>query len=1352
MICLNMVRLNVRKRAALLAGAAALTLGMRVSLVAQVVTLVPSVTKFAGTGAGFYSGDFGGANFIALNTPSAVAMDSSGNLYVTDTGNNCVRRIDNATGQISTIAGLVTSSGGDTCNAVSNPTPTSAQGLYQPYGIAIDAQDNIYVADSGHNCVRMLQAHSVGTSTMVTVAGNCTAPNPNTTTTIAGSKTPRPAGLAIDRANALYISLRDTPDGIHQVVRHSNGTLPTDLCLIEGAAAANVSAPCAGYSIGATLNQPADIAFDPVGNLHVADTGNNCVRVLKGAVTSAAVGTCANDGMASGSAAISAPLGLAFNKRGEMYISASGTNQLLLYNEGSLQMTRLAGNPSGAPSAYSSLQNGAGSQSVPLHTPAGMTLDAQGNLFLADAENHIIRKFQSASAFGSSPIGSATSSQLLTFTINQNANLTVTPGPDYVVDSNGCSGAVTAAPSGSLSTFCTVSVSFHPTLPGTRYSPLVIRDSISGSTVTTGLQGLSLSSQPVFSPGQVATLGTAAAPTGATTDSAGNVYVLDAGSGSGTATVKAYPSGGGPATTVVAAGAGGLVNPVAIAIDAASNLYVLDNATGKIVKFPPSGSPVDFISGLTSPNAFALDADGNFYVAEGGTKHDVVKYYPGGQSQVLTGAGASTNANNITATSAQFANPSGVQVTVNGDIYISDSVLRRVYVIDSGRIIHYFAGNGTTADSQSGNALGTALLSPSELAVDVAGDVFISDPSANKVYVVYSTTAQAQNIDVLLGTGIAAYNGDGGPANEAAVTTPRAIALASAGEIYVVDKGNLGVRKITFPVPTIDFGQVAVNGTATKTQTLWNRGNMEFLRTLDFAMTNSKFANYPALTTCGQSVGLGSVCDFGFAFTPTVINTTETGDGILNDPAYNAPQTVHFTGMSEVASITGFTAPPETEVYGGVYTGTVNVTTNGGATPTGTVTFAVGPTVLCTITGNIKGTLACTKTPSSGLVPGSYTVTVSYSGDANYPAQSVTTTLTVTKAQLKVVVTNKQKLQGTANPALMGTVTGVVGSDMVNVTYSTTATTASPVGTYPITASVVFVPSTIADYYDLTVTPGTLTVNIQPVLTISSSVNPSLPNQNVTFTATVSPGSSPGTVTFNDGATTLCSAVVVAGGQAQCTVSTLALGAHTITATYTSTEGFYLTATSNFIQYVTLPTGSFAVSITPDAQYLIGPGSMTFPVTVKSLGGFAGDVKLTCSGLPSTAQCVVANPTITLAADGSVTTTLTTTTSDADAAMRAPSMPWTREMQSVPLYATTLWPMGLSGFGVLLAGIRRRKKLSQLLLIVFLTMGTVGLAGCGCPVDSYKNYVITVTASSVNGGPPDASAQALLQVAKKGSN
>jgi hypothetical protein len=109
---------------------------------AQALTLVQSGTRYAGTITPGFNGDFGPATTTSLNTPSYIVFDSNGNQYISDTQNNCVRKID-TTGSMSTLVGLAVSGRGDTCSTSSNSTPTAAQGLYQPTGLALDSSNNL---------------------------------------------------------------------------------------------------------------------------------------------------------------------------------------------------------------------------------------------------------------------------------------------------------------------------------------------------------------------------------------------------------------------------------------------------------------------------------------------------------------------------------------------------------------------------------------------------------------------------------------------------------------------------------------------------------------------------------------------------------------------------------------------------------------------------------------------------------------------------------------------------------------------------------------------------------------------------------------------------------------------------------------------------------------------------------------------------------------------------------------------------------------------------------------------------------------------------------------------------------
>src|SRR5271154_2938087 len=148
----------------------------------QALTLLQSGTRYAGTITPGFNGDFGSATTVSLNTPSYIVFDSHGNQYISDTQNNCVRKIDTS-GSMSTLVGLAVTAQGDTCSTASNPTPTPSQGLYQPTGLAVDSSNNLYIADSKHSCVRMLANGASGVTALSTIAGTCgsaasSTPNP----------------------------------------------------------------------------------------------------------------------------------------------------------------------------------------------------------------------------------------------------------------------------------------------------------------------------------------------------------------------------------------------------------------------------------------------------------------------------------------------------------------------------------------------------------------------------------------------------------------------------------------------------------------------------------------------------------------------------------------------------------------------------------------------------------------------------------------------------------------------------------------------------------------------------------------------------------------------------------------------------------------------------------------------------------------------------------------------------------------------------------------------------------------------------------------------------------------------
>ena len=236
------------------------------------------ITTLAGTGISGYSGDGGPAGNAQLDCPHGVAADASGNVYIADTGNHSLRRVD-ANGAISTVAGNgsqgFAGDGGPALNAL----------LSAPTSLAVDANGSLYIADTGNNRIRRISRDGF----IDTVAGggarNFASGNDGIPATSAVLGTPQ--GVAVDSAGNLYIG--DT-QGNHVRRVSAGGTISTiagralygDLGYIDG----NLDPYLRGYSgdggasVTAQLGMPYGLAVGPDSSVYVADLPNAAVRVL----------------------------------------------------------------------------------------------------------------------------------------------------------------------------------------------------------------------------------------------------------------------------------------------------------------------------------------------------------------------------------------------------------------------------------------------------------------------------------------------------------------------------------------------------------------------------------------------------------------------------------------------------------------------------------------------------------------------------------------------------------------------------------------------------------------------------------------------------------------------------------------------------------------------------------------------------------------------------------------------------------------------------------------------------------------------------------------------------------------
>ena len=263
-----------------------------------------TISTVAGNGTAGFTGDNASATSAELNNPTGVAVDSSGNIFIADSGNNVVRKVANGT--ITTFAGNNSAGAGYSGDSA---LATGAQ-LNNPVGVAADAAGNVYIADAGNNVIRQVYSGNI-----VTAAVGFTHPD----------------GVAVDSSGSLYIA--DTV--ARRIVKLSGGVYTT----IAGNGVGGFGGDD-GPGASAALNDPMGLAVDASGNVYIADTLNGRVRKLtpSGTITTIA-GTGAlyfsGDGGPGSQAALYFPRGVAVDSAGNVYI-ADTSNAVVRELQGAL--------------------------------------------------------------------------------------------------------------------------------------------------------------------------------------------------------------------------------------------------------------------------------------------------------------------------------------------------------------------------------------------------------------------------------------------------------------------------------------------------------------------------------------------------------------------------------------------------------------------------------------------------------------------------------------------------------------------------------------------------------------------------------------------------------------------------------------------------------------------------------------------------------------------------------------------------------------------------------------------------------------------------------------------------------
>ena len=595
--------------------------------------------------------------------------------------------------------------------------------------------------------------------------------------------------------------------------------------------------PVAAASI--SIGQPRHVAAAPSGSLYFSS--GNCVFKLDGSgVLTLIAGNSragfSGDGGPAVTAQLNAPQGVAVDAAGNIYIADSLNNRVRRVSPSGM-ITTLAGN--GATANPGLWGDGGAATNANLHLPTGVAVDSSGNVYIAVASDHAIRRVSpdgNISLFAGTGYpgyagdsAAATSAQL-----RAPEDVAIGPSNTIYIADTGNAVIRKVASDGTISTIAgNGAIGFTGdgdlATKASMISPFSVAVDSSGNVYIAELGDSRI--RKVDSKGNISTVagngklgfagdgGPAASaqlnsPTGVAVDSSGNLYIAD----SLNCRVRKMASGGAISTVagnglLSSSGDGGpavkaqLNTPLGVAVDAAGSQYIADSlnnivrkvaANGVIAAFAGTGTAGSSGDGgaatsaqLNGPQGVAVDATGNLYIAD--TQNHRVRKVSGGNITTVAGSGTAGFAGDgASATGAQLNAPFGVAVDASGNLYIAEFSNNRVRKVDSKGNITTAAGNGVAGYSgDSGAAMNAQLNGPQGVAVDAAGNLYIADTGNNRVRLVTSSGA----IATVAGNGVAGYSGDGGPATSAQVGNPAGVAVDALGNLYIAD-GSARVRKV----------------------------------------------------------------------------------------------------------------------------------------------------------------------------------------------------------------------------------------------------------------------------------------------------------------------------------------------------------------------------------------------------------------------------------------------------------------------------------------------------------------------------------------------------------------------------
>ena len=600
--------------------------------------------------------------------------------------------------------------------------------LFGASRLAFDASGNLYIAECSGNRIRKAAGGRVST-----YAGNGFTGFSGDGGPAVGARLSCPMSLVLDATGNLYFV-----DGGERIRRVTPNGVITTYVPPAGAQYADSNLVVWG---------PTALSADGAGNLYfsvahmIRKVGQDgqVARVAGGATA----GFGGDEGLA-GAAQLNSPSDLAFDATGNLFIADSGNNRIRkIARDGTI--TTIAGS-----GQRGNTGDGGPATEAQISNPAAITFDGGGNLFISSGSQ--LRKVTPAGLIAT--FSSYWSGQGLAFDSSD--------GYFYYISGGQILGKGPGESTGILVD--------GPRPPGT---------------------GLSAASAIVMS------------PAGLAADAAGNIFYVDTSfrslteiTPSGSVGVAVAFNNSGTAVAVSPSGDVYYVD--------GSQVFKLDRRTGRGVVVAGQLQPGSGGDGgpavaaqLRNPRALTLDPAGNLYIADS-SDYRIRKVATSGIISTIAGAGvAGDSGDGGPALAARFRSLTCLTTDSSGALYVCDS--NRIRKIDATGTVNTIAGLASTGGFSRDGLLadGSPLMSPIGVAVDAKGDIYVAESQPHRLRVI----ARDGRLHTVAGTTVAGFEGDGGLARDAKLYAPSGLAIDTAGNLYVSDLGNHRIRKLTLNEP-----------------------------------------------------------------------------------------------------------------------------------------------------------------------------------------------------------------------------------------------------------------------------------------------------------------------------------------------------------------------------------------------------------------------------------------------------------------------------------------------------------------------------------------------------------------------